>query len=185
MLKKLNVTMGQNHGWYCTDDDCLQFQRKEAEKVFDMIQLIWLDTTKRDTGYPDREYIVVAARIEVDDDQIEDYIAGFYESTKAMMETYSSSIEDLYGIIAECAFENISGESGYDFVSKMLTKVEAEEMIMTYVETCNGTLSNRVCRRCGHPVFESFLRHTENGYLYQCFHCDEDLYGFETIGKEK
>ena len=32
-----------------------------------------------------------------------------------------------------------------------------------------------ICRRCGHPVYE-----TENPeYSYQCFHCDEDLYSFE------
>lgn len=31
------------------------------------------------------------------------------------------------------------------------------------------------CRRCGYPVYES----DNPEYRYQCFHCDEDLYGFE------
>ena len=34
-----------------------------------------------------------------------------------------------------------------------------------------------VCRRCGHPVFESNLK--EQGYKFQCFHCDEDMFSFE------
>lgn len=34
------------------------------------------------------------------------------------------------------------------------------------------------CRRCGHPVFESDLR-TAN-YDYQCFHCNQHLFSFET-----
>ena len=32
-----------------------------------------------------------------------------------------------------------------------------------------------ICKRCGHPLFESFI----NGYMVQCFHCDEDFYSFE------
>lgn len=33
-----------------------------------------------------------------------------------------------------------------------------------------------ICRRCGHPVYES----DNPEYSYQCFHCDEDLFAFET-----
>ena len=34
-----------------------------------------------------------------------------------------------------------------------------------------------LCRKHGHPVFDSDLK--ERGYEYQCFHCDEDLFRFE------
>lgn len=37
-----------------------------------------------------------------------------------------------------------------------------------------------VCRRCGSPVYES----DNLEYAYQCFHCDEDLYSFETEEKK-
>ncbi len=48
--------------------------------------------------------------------------------------------------------------------------VDAEELRhMTIMESC-GT-----CRRCGSPLFKSFL----DGYTYQCFTCDEDFYKFE------
>lgn len=34
-----------------------------------------------------------------------------------------------------------------------------------------------VCRNCGHPVFPADL--AGQGYEYQCFFCDEDMFGFE------
>lgn len=37
-----------------------------------------------------------------------------------------------------------------------------------------------VCRRCGHPVYES----DNPEYRYQCFHCDEDLYSFEVTEQD-
>ena len=37
-----------------------------------------------------------------------------------------------------------------------------------------------VCRRCGNPVYQS--DHAE--YIYQCFHCDEDLYSFEVTEQD-
>ena len=48
----------------------------------------------------------------------------------------------------------------------------AEELsVMTFLESC-GT-----CKRCGSPLFPSFLK--KDGYTYQCFTCDEDFYAFE------
>ena len=35
----------------------------------------------------------------------------------------------------------------------------------------------RICKRCGCEVCKSNL----NQYDYQCLHCDEDLFDFETI----
>lgn len=32
-----------------------------------------------------------------------------------------------------------------------------------------------ICRRCGHPVYES----DNPEYSYQCFYCDEDMFSFE------
>ena len=40
--------------------------------------------------------------------------------------------------------------------------------------------TDMVCRRCGHPVYESDIP----GYSYQCFHCDEDLYSFEVTEQD-
>ena len=39
-----------------------------------------------------------------------------------------------------------------------------------------------ICRRCGHPVYESNLK--EQGYKYQCFDCDEDMFVFEVEQEE-
>ncbi len=35
--------------------------------------------------------------------------------------------------------------------------------------------TDKVCRRCGSPVYES----DTPGYSYQCFGCDENFYSFE------
>ena len=36
-----------------------------------------------------------------------------------------------------------------------------------------------ICRRCGGPLYPSEIE----GYVYQCFCCDEDYYGIEVIRK--
>ena len=36
--------------------------------------------------------------------------------------------------------------------------------------------TNRVCRRCGNPVYKSDV----DNYPYVCYHCDENMYEFET-----
>lgn len=40
--------------------------------------------------------------------------------------------------------------------------------------------TDMVCRRCGHPVYES----DNPEYSFQCFHCDEDLYSFEVTEQD-
>lgn len=40
--------------------------------------------------------------------------------------------------------------------------------------------TDMICRRCGHPVYES----DNPEYSYQCFHCDEDLYSFEAMEQD-
>lgn len=51
--------------------------------------------------------------------------------------------------------------------------ISEEEMEhMKFIESCGR------CRRCGAPLFYSFVP----DYKYQCFDCDEDFYGFEQGG---
>lgn len=40
-------------------------------------------------------------------------------------------------------------------------------------------MSRYFCPRCGRPVTKSDLSGTENGYPFQCKHCDEDFYAIE------
>ena len=39
------------------------------------------------------------------------------------------------------------------------------------------------CRRCSHMVFPTDLK--DQGYEYQCFFCDEDMFGFEVEPEKK
>lgn len=41
-------------------------------------------------------------------------------------------------------------------------------------ERC-ATKTDKTCRFCGSPLYESDI----DGYVYQCFKCDEDFYAFE------
>ena len=139
-LKRLQTYMGVASGWYETDDSCMQHCRKVTEDEYDLIQLIWLDTTEGDSGYPDREHIVVAAHIDLLETNWELAISGYYESLQQMQECYDGlSIEELKPLIAECAFENLNDVSEYDFVSGMLTRQEAENLIEEYIGFCNNT----------------------------------------------
>ena len=50
-------------------------------------------------------------------------------------------------------------------------------------DTCKAImhpLKKRVCSRCRNHVSKSTIGNNENGYKYQCFHCDEDLFSIET-----
>lgn len=40
-------------------------------------------------------------------------------------------------------------------------------------------MSRYFCPRCGRPVTKSDLSDSENGYPFQCKHCDEDFYAIE------
>lgn len=138
-LKRLQTYMGTASGWYETDDDCWQHCRKATEDEYDLIQLMWLDTTEGDPGSPDREYIVVAAHIDLLETDWELAIGGYYDSLQQMQECYDGlSVEELKPLIAECAFENLHGEGEYDFVSGMLTRQEAENLIKEYIGFCNN-----------------------------------------------
>ena len=138
-LKRLQTYMGVASGWYETDDDCRQHCRKVTEDEYDLIQLMWLDTTEDDPGCPDREYIVVAAHIDLLETDWELAIDGHYDSLQQMQECYDGlSIEELKPLIAECAFENLNDVSEYDFVSGMLTRQEAENLIEEYIGFCNN-----------------------------------------------
>lgn len=133
-LKRLTNQMSQESGWYETDDCDMQHCRKVTENEYDFIQMWWMDTTKSS----DHEYIVVAAHINLEEEDWEVAINGYYDSLQYMQECYDgASIESLKPLIAGCAFENIYGESGYDYASGMLTKAEAEELIQKYIFLCN------------------------------------------------
>lgn len=45
------------HTWLCTDNDCCQYMM-ETDERWEMIELIWLDTTDEDRKKGDRKSVV-------------------------------------------------------------------------------------------------------------------------------
>ena len=70
----------------------------------------------------------------MDLDEIETAICCFYDSVQAMVEFYGKdmSVTDYCQIIAECAFEN---ETGDNSISDILPEDQALDFLLNYIRT--------------------------------------------------
>lgn len=126
------------NGWYETDNDCMQHCKEMKDRVYQFIQIIWLDTTSGDQHAENAcdesdNYIVVADTInmkECTEKDIENAICGYYPSIKAMEESYGMPVEELDQVIAECAFEN---QCSYEYQSEIVSLEDAKKIIEEYL----------------------------------------------------
>ena len=122
--------------WYCTDDDCLQYCRENADGTFSFIEKLYYDTCNGHEDYPDKSYLVKTATIDLKNytqGMMEIYISGYYSSLDEIRETYGNASNQ---IIAECIFEEDFGEFGSNcdcWLSEMMTEKEADDFIMKYI----------------------------------------------------
>ena len=131
----------ENNGWYCTDNDCMQYCRNFGDRVYEFIQVIWLDTCKRDTRAVNAKdesdnYIVATDTIDMNyftDEDIELAICSYYGSIEAMEKSYGMNIRELDAVVAECYFENISEIT--DFCTGAVSWNDAEKIIQDYINT--------------------------------------------------
>lgn len=119
--------------WVCTDSDSSQYRKDNSDGTYYFIEKVWLDTCIGDEGYPDKEYTVKSAWIDLSD--YTDYekecaISGYYESFDEMYEKYGMYIED---IIAECIFEKMTDGSATTY--GIMTEEAADDFIQKYIET--------------------------------------------------
>jgi hypothetical protein len=96
----------------------------------------------------------------------------------------------LYGIGAYCwIWDEIEEEKEIEEEQVYITLDPEELMALGFVEqpdkeqitnAIHGLIgrqrTNRVCFVCGNPVYKSDVE----GYPYVCYHCDENMYSFET-----
>lgn len=123
--------------WEATDELQWIRKREDAERAYDFIEVVWLDTVKGDPGYPDKEYTVVTGSVYLDDysdEEIEMEIIGYCDSIEQMCESYGISFEcwkELDSIIAECIFESwenfdshgmFTKEDAITFAKEQMTK---------------------------------------------------------------
>ena len=122
--------------WVLCNDDCLLYRRSLGDRRYELIEMMWLDTTSEDEGYPDHEYIVVSAEVDLNDYDSKDIAAALssycYKEDELVAEYGRKGADDL---IAECIFED---ENSFDFESEMMTKDEAERFIERYVSRDSG-----------------------------------------------
>ena len=119
------------NGFVITDDSCMQCRKDLGNRRFLFVQAIWMDGCD--------EYCVVANLENLKEmslDDIEMAICGFYNSIKAMEESYGLPLGQLDELIAECAFENHS-YCDWKYQSKMVAWKRAEEIIQEFINA-NG-----------------------------------------------
>ena len=119
--------------WFLTDDSCAQYCRKVSDTEYEFVQLQWMDMFPHE----DSDYCVTNSMIDVgsmDLDDVEIAICGFYDSVQAMVESYGKdmSVADYCQIIAECAFEN---ETGDNSISDVMPEDQALKFLINYIRT--------------------------------------------------
>lgn len=118
--------------WICIDTDSSQYCKDHGRGCYSFVEIVWLDTVKGDPGYPDKEYTVKSAYIDLDDYNMaekEIAISGYYDSLDAVYTEYEDAAEQ---IIAECIFEEMTEGSATTY--GMMTKEEAEKFVKKYIE---------------------------------------------------
>lgn len=83
----------------------------------------------------DNEYCVVANVEDLKEmslGDIEMAICGFYDTIKAMEESYKLPLGQLDDLIAECSFEN---HTYCDYESEIVTLERSEEIIQKFIDT--------------------------------------------------
>ena len=91
--------------WYETDHDCCQHMRNDGDIWYEMIQLIWLDTTEEDIANGLHEYCIVNMMICLDEfsnEEKEMYLSAYGYTLESVTKEYGDAANR---IIAECILE--------------------------------------------------------------------------------
>ena len=128
----------ENNGWFCIDNDCLQYCKKESDTKFNFIQAVWLDTCSDDERAKNAKdehdnYAVCSANIDLDsysDNDKECSLAPYGYTLESVNEIYSEADNQ---IIAECLFEDNCLYDSYS-ISGVISMADAKEIIQKYID---------------------------------------------------
>lgn len=84
-LSRLRAKYGEYKAYWNGDVDSLRHMIEVADKHYVFIERVWLDMTSEDEGYPDKCYVIEAARVDMRSAtycDVVSYIAGFYNSVE-------------------------------------------------------------------------------------------------------
>lgn len=90
--------------WHETDSDCAQHMRNDGT-AYEMIQAVWLDTTREDRARGLHEYCICRGEIDLKDyseEEMECYISSYCYTLDSLRAEYGN---DMWGIVAECILE--------------------------------------------------------------------------------
>ena len=117
------------NGFVITDDDCMQCRKDLGDREFLFVQAIWMDG--------DNEYCVVVNTEDLKKMSLDDIkmaVSGYYDSIKAMEDSYDLPLGQLDELVAECSFEN-HPYCDWEYKSEIVTKERAEEIIQKLIDT--------------------------------------------------
>jgi hypothetical protein len=117
------------NGFVITDNDCMQCRKDLGDREFLFVQAIWMDG--------DNEYCVVVNTEDLKEMSLDDIkmaVSGYYDSIKAMEDSYDLPLGQLDELIAECSFEN-HPYCDWEYKSEIITKERAEEIIQKLIDT--------------------------------------------------
>lgn len=117
------------NGFVITDDDCMQCRKDLGDRKFLFVQAIWMDG--------DNEYCVVVNTEDLKKMSLDDIkmaVSGYYDSIKAMEDSYDLPLGQLDELVAECSFEN-HPYCDWEYKSEIVTKERAEEIIQKFIDT--------------------------------------------------
>ena len=117
------------NGFVITDNDCMQCRKDLGDREFLFVQAIWMDG--------DNEYCVVVNTEDLKEMSLDDIkmaVSGYYDSIKAMEDSYDLPLGQLDELVAECSFEN-HPYCDWEYKSEIVTKEKAEEIIQKLIDT--------------------------------------------------
>lgn len=117
------------NGFECTDNDCMQCRKDLGDRKFLFVQAIWMDENN--------EYCVVVNTEDLKEMSLDDIkmaVSGYYNSIKAMEDSYDLPLDQLDELVAECSFEN-HPYCDWEYESEIVTWERAEEIIQKFIDT--------------------------------------------------
>ena len=118
--------------WFCTDNESLQYCKELGGRRYHFIEKVQFDTVEGDPGYPNKNYTVKTAVVDLNDydqKEQENAICGYYDSLDALYTEYEDASDQ---IVAECIFEEMTDGSATTY--GMMTEKDADAFIRIYVD---------------------------------------------------
>ena len=121
--------------WNLYDNDCCQYIKQNGTE-YEIVQVVWLDTTEEDRANGLHEYVIVNLTIDLrdyDDEEKEIFISTYGYTLEDLAEQYEDAADS---IIAECILEEECLRDSC-IIDEADSFEEAKEKIQKFITTQN------------------------------------------------